>query len=316
MMASTLQQANAASSTSMHLEPPWKPPQTDARCLISQMSTSARSIAAAGHSLGPVCAACNAQRVTLGLLYYSDPALLREQLAIWSQWAQPVQELFELLVVDDGSPAAVSAVGVLAEARFTTHAAIRVLGVLPPKLQWNIGGARNLIMHLASSCWVILCDLDYALPSALAAAAAAATRLAGEGTVFKFTRKSKMKPFHPAIALIRRDLYWEAGGCDEDFVGNYGMTDPHFWYRLNMRNPPPTVVRNTSWPKLVTVSADERCKQQKMCRSRESLKATLKAHTLERNNTANILLFKDKKSGRMPWSNEYLRFRWTETTFS
>ena len=32
--------------------------------------------------------------------------------------------------------------------------------------------------------------------------------------------------------LIRKEAYWLSGGCDEDFVGSYGYTDPHFFQRL------------------------------------------------------------------------------------
>ena len=31
--------------------------------------------------------------------------------------------------------------------------------------------------------------------------------------------------------MIRVSDYWKVGGCEEDLVGNYGYTDPSFWYR-------------------------------------------------------------------------------------
>ena len=30
---------------------------------------------------------------------------------------------------------------------------------------------------------------------------------------------------------MRKNDYWKVGGCEEDLVGNYGQTDPIFWYR-------------------------------------------------------------------------------------
>jgi hypothetical protein len=33
------------------------------------------------------------------------------------------------------------------------------------------------------------------------------------------------------VCLIRKEDYWNIGGCEEDLVGNYGQTDPIFWYR-------------------------------------------------------------------------------------
>ena len=40
----------------------------------------------------------------------------------------------------------------------------------------------------------------------------------------KFNRifESGRKQEHAAITLINAETYWQVGGCDEDFVGNYG----------------------------------------------------------------------------------------------
>ena len=40
------------------------------------------------------------------------------------------------------------------------------------------------------------------------------------------------------------DSYWRVGGCDEDFVGNYGHTDVHFWHRVGLL-PQGTLVTQT-----------------------------------------------------------------------
>ena len=57
-------------------------------------------------------------------------------------------------------------------------------------------------------------------------------------TTFKFNRKvvndsehPKNNKVHPAVCLIRKKDYWNIGGCEEQLVGNYGQTDPIFWYR-------------------------------------------------------------------------------------
>ena len=54
----------------------------------------------------------------------------------------------------------------------------------------------------------------------------------------KFQRRKpsgEMKP-HPGTWLMKTGLYWQSGGCDEDFVGSYGQTDPHFDYRAKKTN--------------------------------------------------------------------------------
>ena len=39
------------------------------------------------------------------------------------------------------------------------------------------------------------------------------------------------RSMHPAVCLVRVADYWAAGGCDEDFTGNYGYASDTFWYR-------------------------------------------------------------------------------------
>ena len=173
------------------------------------------------------------------------------------------------------------------------------LQVLPPKLAWNIGGGRNLLMHRASGCWVIIADLDYAVPPKLAAAvlptvldpAISPTR------VFKFMRdwQPKGRPqLHPAFAMMRRDLYWQAGGCDEDFVGHYGWTDPHTWFRLGHHRPRVTITVNRSWPAI------------------HYLRAGANRTSQSKDKEENANLYRRKTSGAANWSNVYLRFKWVE----
>ena len=33
--------------------------------------------------------------------------------------------------------------------------------------------------------------------------------------------------------MLRKASYWLAGGCDEGFVGEYGVTDLHFRHRAS-----------------------------------------------------------------------------------
>ena len=154
-------------------------------------------------------------------------------------------------------------------------------------------------MHLASSCWVLMTDLDYGVPHALAEAALLPVRQPGTSwlQVHKFHRVDKRhRPtIHPAVALIHKNLFWEAGGCDEDFVGHYGQTDPHMWYRLDKHRPKAFTSVNKSWPPLKYVPPNEN-------------------NTIERTHRdvrRNAHLFASKMAGRVPWSNDYLRFRWT-----
>ena len=279
----------------MQLNPPWRRPQTPTTCLSP-----------VGRGIGASCAACVNRRVTLGLLYFEDGTTLRAQLANWATWDPGLRSSFDFVIVDDGSSRALAAGTIVARVRTSETPPVRVLTVRPPKLAWNIGGARNLLMHHSRNCWVLLCDQDYGLSPALAGAVLQAARSAHNHQIFRFQRHFDERPLHPGIALIRKQLYWQAGGCDEDFVGHYGFTDPHLWLRLGMHRPFVDMVTNESWPRLLTMSAHERCLNE---HGRECGNVTAK------DSRVNSILFRRKKSGEIPWSNDYLRFKWQDELY-
>lgn len=194
--------------------------------------------------------------MTLSVLYFDEPLTLRAQLQNWAEWPAVLRTKFELLVVDDTSRPHNAASRVLADfgaaqgasshppqaeggawgggatssggdrgvgndrPNLSAIPAVRILRVHPPKRYWNIGGGRNLAMHTARGCWVIICDLDYGLSIPLAEMVLYAASTAPSNAVFKFTRTHKAKPMHPALMMLRREIYWQGGGCDEDFVGH------------------------------------------------------------------------------------------------
>ena len=272
-----------------HLNPAWtKSKMTPAQCLL---------FTSRGH--GP-CHRCSSSVVSFGLLYYNAPDLLQMHLTRWAKWPHSLSGKFDFIVVDDCSSLPNAATRVVARVYNQLDAVppppIRVLQILPPKRAWNIGGGRNLLMHSAKGCWVLMLDMDYSVPPSLARELLWAPHSSQRFSVFKFRRRrSPLRgntTVHPAIALVRRELFWAAGGCDEDFVGHYGYTDPHFFYRLRLHTPAVAIRVNRSWPRLETLRDDA---------TPQAVSA--KAH--------NKKLFQKKKAGQISWSNWYLRFNWT-----
>ena len=251
----------------------------------------------------------------MGLLFHNEHDALKAHLAQWATWSTSLQQRFEIVVVDDCSNLP-SASSVLSRSFTPSSPNVRVLRLLPPKRPWNIGGARNLLMHLSSSCWVVMCDIDYSLSAPLAQIVFDASRSASKEYVFKFHRNRALGPVHPAIALVRKDLYWEAGGCDEDFVGHYVWTDPHFWYRLQLHEPKPTIIANSSWPSLLTMTEAESCRNTdprgQPCRVEDTTSVAGHEPSAVKDNKFNGRLFNRKKRGDVPWSNSYLRFSWVD----
>ena len=114
----------------------------------------------------------------------------------------------------------------------------------------------------------------------------------------------KKLSFHPGVMMIRKESYWLAGGCDEDFVGQYGQTDPHFRWRASNTGYPTKLLhikslsRNTSWlPMNIEPMENDHADY--------SCKVPLK------NDTRNKMLILSKKSKKVAWSKEFLRFKWS-----
>lgn len=200
--------------------------------------------------------------LTVALLYYDQPTLLKKQLAVINTYPRVA-----VIVIDDASsePASV-------------EEPVRVYRILDDK-KWNIGGARNLAFHVAPTRRVLLLDIDTIAPRSVIL-----TLMKFQGT-HRFNRQRPNGTFKisPAAALIDRDAYWRAGGCDEDFVGHYGYTDVHFWYRFG-----------ANWT------------------FHEDLVLYEIEHAHERRDTRvnRHLLYRKKSAGS--WSNDYLRFRFED----
>ena len=111
---------------------------------------------------------------------------------------------------------------------------------------------------------------------------------------FIFNRRVESNPkhkknnqLHPAVCLIRVKDYWEVGGCDEDYVGNYGYTDPTFWWRAK------DVIKKHECKNIYLDYKDEgEC---------EMIRDTRK----------NMRLFEKKKKSGL-WSTDFIRFSYSK----
>ena len=113
-----------------------------------------------------------------------------------------------------------------------------------------------------------------------------------KNNAFKFNRIVPNNPkhikhhqMHPAVCLIRKEDYWNIGGCEEDLVGHYGHTDPIFWYRANGK---------------IKV---------KQCTKEFLLYEPEGESDINRSTGHNANLFREKqKTGK--WSTDFIRFKW------
>lgn len=187
---------------------------------------------------------------TLIVPYYRNAAMLDRQVIEWEQYSHRVR----IICVDDGSPEPAKDV-ILARASPDLLERLRLYRITVD-IPWNREGARNLAAQECSTDWMINIDIDHILPAR--AAEKLLTAFAPHpGNWYRFpryrqgkadeTRKKDKLPvdceygrIHPHIDsyLVEREVYWNAGGYDEDFAGCLGGGS-EFLGRLERTAGPP-----------------------------------------------------------------------------
>ena len=226
--------------------------------------------------------------ITINLSYYNqNKNILMKHIKYWQSFPQEVKDLFSFFIIDDGSKIHIS--------DLITKDDIAGLDVhifrVNVDLVCNIGGIRNLGATECKTPWYMILDMDTIINAKLAAELVEiAEKNIGRNHAFKFNRMVVNNPTHikhmqthPAVCLIRLADYWKIGGCDEDFVGNYGYTDPHFWYRATDKIN--VITKNDLF-----LEYDD---------DGES--------PIDRNRDVNAKLFERKKQ-KQNWSTDFLRF--------
>ena len=238
------------------------------------------------------------------VLYNNDAELLRKQIQSWNILPDMIKRSTGFVIIDDGSfelPALV----ILAE---LSDCSVDILVFkIHNDIPWNIGGARNLAMLVAPTPYVFLGDADVIADSRLIDGLSDLVRRAKDSLqstkrylIFsQFQRitddtKIPLGP-HPAVMLLSKETYWMVGGCDEDFCGSYGYTDPHFWYRVGQIENVARVSVSRDFPQIAPLI-------QVMKRDPGVQRS--------KNRTVNKLLF-EAKTLKQNWSSDYLRFSWS-----
>lgn len=173
------------------------------------------------------------RRVSLVLAYYDNPGMLARQFEAWRAWPSGVRGRVRCVVVDDGSPRW-PAVEVPRPGGLPELEIYRVLEDRP----WHQDGARNLGVKVSTPGWLILTDMDH-VPSvevvlfALGCKSPRVFRTLGRLDAPGSGKLENPKPKapHPNSYVLHSDLYWKAGGYDEDLTGYYG-TDGQFRRQL------------------------------------------------------------------------------------
>lgn len=177
---------------------------------------------------------------TLVMAYYENPRMLREHVRILLELPDDIARNLHVVVVDDGSPEAPAAGELLAhpialELVLARLASLQVwrMGV---DVRWNQDACRNVGVRQAKTPWVLLTDMDHAVPAETWRALMAGKLRKANAYRFGRVNYPRLERYksHPNSWALTRNLYWQIGGYDEALAGNYG-TDGDFVARTRGR---------------------------------------------------------------------------------
>lgn len=171
-------------------------------------------------------------KISIVYSYYKNPHMLEWQLALWREYPKSLQESFEIIVVDDGSPVGERAEEVVARVGCPV-AGFRLFRVLVD-LPWYQRGAHNLGLHHAMGDWLLWIDIDHLITSELLLVLL--SREFDRDTHYSFERihyltKAAHHP-HKETRFMHRELFEKLGGWDEAFCGHYAFTERAYSERI------------------------------------------------------------------------------------
>ena len=220
----------------------------------------------------------------------------------WSQYSQSVKGKLKIVMVDDrGTPSLKSLI--------TPKVEQQLKGIdltvyeIQDDLKHNTPGALNLGMMVADTEWILIMDSDCTfLPDAMHDVLEYKPM---DDWLYKFDRLRitnnehwvKNERFLPCTMLLRKKIFLEINGFDEDYTGarskGYGFFDTDFDHKIEVSKYHWGRVQNNI---VVTEWMSDLC-------------GDFVPRTYEEDRT-NRRLYYDKTEGRTPQNNEMLRFAW------
>lgn len=225
------------------------------------------------------------KKITICLSYYnqSKETLIRH-LNYWNNFDNNIKQYYTFQIIDDCSKIPIN--NLLSKDLFN-DLDIKLYRVLEDKF-CNISGVRNLAAQECKTEWMLILDMDTYINNYMANQL---LTLLDTDMAYKFNRKTtnlnhpKNNKPHPAVCLIKKQKFWEIGGCEEDLVGNYGYTDPCFWFRAK------NIIKSETKKDIYLEYFDDA------------------EADIVRDTSNNYQIYLDKTKNNN-WSNNYIRFSW------
>lgn len=226
--------------------------------------------------------------ITINLSYYNQPkSILMAHIDNWKSFNN--KNIYTFIIIDDGSTIPITEV---LKSEDLSDLDIHIYRVTCD-LYCNIAGVRNLGLRECKTVWCLILDMDTVVsPTMAKELETIAIHNISNHNVYKFNRivcnninHEKNNQIHPAVCLIKKTDYWNIGGCEEDLVGNYGYTDPCFWFRA--KNKVSVIEKRNIYLNYYPEGESD----------------------INRNTAHNFKIFQTKTKNNN-WSNDIIRFNW------
>jgi len=159
--------------------------------------------------------------ITIVMMYYESPQMLGKQLEYWCAYSKDVSDRLRIVLVDDGSPKYPASDVMVADALpdFPVN-----LFRATENIIYNHSGGFNLAFTHIEDGWVLMTDMDHVMPEE--SLMCLLNMELDPNSVYRFSRR-RMTSFeewipchrHLDSIILTTDMYWKAGGFDEDFRG-------------------------------------------------------------------------------------------------
>jgi len=163
--------------------------------------------------------------ITFVYPYYENPGMFQVQQKNWMEYPLEDQKKLEIIVVDD-----CSALNPIIPAHVhteTLRCEMRVYRI-KKKVPWNWLEARNIGAKKARGDWLLLTDMDHVVTPGVLRALLSILHKLKKDMVYQFYRvvapDMVTYKYHNDSFLVTKDLFWRAGGYDEDYAGEYGTS--------------------------------------------------------------------------------------------
>ncbi len=226
-------------------------------------------------------------------------------LKVWGAWSDDIKDNVQIILIDDhGTPSVEEMLSgiTLYDYNFSVYR-------IQDDLKYNMPGALNLGMMVASTPWILTMDTDYSFQPDVMQRLLDFKPYQKEVYAFFLERDpvdeqlAKLDRTHTNTFLLHKDTFTSLNGFDEDFSGKgsdgvqpYGFHDNAFIYKL--KGAGHVYVQQRGY--IATEWKDDVVDQ--------NIEYTAENTKLGKGT------YHAKREGKLPFSTDMLRFKWTRVT--